>query len=44
MPKSNVIVKFDKVYYEWIAELSQRYRQNQIKAAVKVNSVMLKFY
>ena len=44
MPKSNVIVKFDKDYYEWIAELSQRYRQNQIKAAVKVNSVMLKFY
>lgn len=44
MPKSNVIVKFDKDYYEWIAELSQRYRQNQIKAVVKVNSVMLKFY
>lgn len=44
MPKSNVIVKFDKDYYEWIAELSQRYRQNQIKAAVIVNSVMLKFY
>ena len=44
MPKSNEIVKFDNVYYEWIAELSQRYRQSQIKAVVKVNSVMLKFY
>ena len=34
----------DKEYLEWIAELSQRYRQSQIKAAVKVNSEMLKFY
>jgi hypothetical protein len=30
----------DKEYLEWIAELSQRYRQSQIKAAVKVNSEM----
>ena len=34
----------DKEYLEWIAELSRRYRQSQIKAAVKVNSEMLKFY
>jgi len=34
----------DKEYLEWIAELSQRYHQSQIKAAVKVNSEMLKFY
>lgn len=34
----------DKEYLEWISELSQRYRQSQIKAAVKVNSEMLKFY
>lgn len=34
----------DKEYLEWIADLSQRYRQSQIKAAVKVNSEMLKFY
>ena len=34
----------DKEYLEWIAELSQRYRQSQIKAAVKVNSEMLRFY
>ena len=34
----------DKEYLEWIAELSQRYRQSQIRAAVKVNSEMLRFY
>ena len=34
----------DKEYLEWIADLSQRYRQSQIKAAMKVNSEMLKFY
>ena len=35
---------FDKEYYAWIAELSSRYRQSQIKAAVRVNSEMLRFY
>lgn len=35
---------FDKEYYDWISELSQRYRQSQIKAAVRVNSEMLRFY
>lgn len=35
---------FDKVYYDWILELSSRYRQSQIKAAVRVNSEMLRFY
>ena len=35
---------FDKEYYDWISELSSRYRQSQIKAAVKVNSEMLLFY
>ncbi len=34
----------DKEYLEWIAELRKRYRQSHIKAAVKVNSEMLKFY
>lgn len=37
-------VGFDKEYYDWISELSSRYRQSQIKAAVKVNSEMLRFY
>ena len=35
---------FGKEYYDWISELSQRYRQSQIKAAVRVNSEMLRFY
>ena len=34
----------DKEYLAWITELSSRYRQSQIKAAVKVNSEMLRFY
>lgn len=35
---------FDKEYYYWISELSSRYRQSQIKAAVRVNNEMLRFY
>ena len=34
----------DKSYTEWVSQLSQRYRKSQIKAAVKVNREMLKFY
>ncbi|MBO7432967.1 MAG: DUF1016 family protein [Salinivirgaceae bacterium] len=34
----------DQEYQEWIAELSNRYRQSQIKAAISVNSQMLRFY
>ena len=34
----------DKEYTEWIAELSHRYRQSQIKASVRVNNEMLHFY
>ena len=34
----------DKEYTEWIAELSHRYRQSQIKASVRVNNEMLRFY
>ena len=34
----------DKDYLQWIEELCKRYRQSQIKAAVKVNAEMLKFY
>lgn len=34
----------DKEYKDWIAELSQRYRQSQIKASVRVNCEMLRFY
>ena len=31
-------------YTTWIESLSTRYRENQIKAAVAVNTEMLKFY
>ena len=34
----------DKDYLQWVKELCMRYRQSQIKAAVKVNTEMLKFY
>lgn len=42
--KGTVIGGFDKEYHDWIAELSARYRQSQIKAAIRVNSEMLRFY
>ncbi|HJA84311.1 MAG TPA: hypothetical protein H9785_10140 [Candidatus Bacteroides intestinavium] len=38
------LIKTDKDYASWIEELSQRYRKNQIKAAIHVNSEMLQFY
>lgn len=34
----------DEDYLNWIQELCKRYRQSQIKAAVKVNKEMLQFY
>ena len=34
----------DKEYTQWIKELSSRYCKSQIKAAVKVNEEMLRFY
>lgn len=34
----------DKEYTDWIVELSQRYRESQIKASVRVNCEMLRFY
>lgn len=40
----SAIIKIDQEYLDWITELSQRYRQSQIKAAVSVNSAMLRFY
>lgn len=33
-----------KEYTGWLGEISKRYRQSQIKAAVAVNTEMLKFY
>ncbi|WP_099290809.1 DUF1016 N-terminal domain-containing protein [Butyricimonas sp. Marseille-P3923] len=41
---SKSISILDKDYLQWVKELSIRYRQSQIKAAVKVNSVLIEFY
>ena len=34
----------DKEYVQWVKNLVARYRQSQIKAAVKVNTEVLRFY
>ena len=34
----------DKEYLEWINYISKSYKNCQIKASLKVNSEMLKFY
>ena len=36
-------VAIDKEYIQWIQEIKQRFRNSQIKAAVKVNSEQLLF-
>ena len=41
MSKSIVIT--DKDYRDWVRDLTQRYRQSQLKAAVKVNTEKLLF-
>jgi len=38
------LIKTDASYAEWIRSLSLRFKQSQIKAAIKVNSELLKFY
>lgn len=42
MSKNISIIDTD--YKEWISDLSRRYRRSQIKAAVRVNTEMLRFY
>ena len=34
----------DEGYIQWITDIKQRFRQSQIKAAVRVNTAMLEFY
>lgn len=34
-------VRLDEDYAQWLAELKQRYRNSQVKAAIKVNSEKL---
>ena len=38
------LIKTDEEYRNWIKEVARRFRQSQLKAAVKVNSEMLRFY
>jgi len=38
------LIKTDTKYRNWIKDVSKRFRQSQLKAAVKVNSEMLRFY
>ncbi len=41
---SKELTILDKDYTQWVEELSVRYRQSQVRAAVKVNREMLKYY
>ena len=38
------LIKIDGEYADWIMDLSLRFKQSQIKAAIRVNSEMLRFY
>ena len=44
MNKIQSLSILDKDYLQWIKDLSSRFRKSQIKAAVRVNQVMLQFY
>ena len=39
-----MLITKDKQYAKWITSISRKFRQYQLKAAVKVNCEMLKFY
>ena len=38
------LIHISKEYRQWIQSLSQRFRRSQIKASVKVNQEMLRYY
>lgn len=40
----STLINADKEYLEWVKDVVARYRQSQIKAAVKVNRELLAFY
>jgi len=40
----SALINTDKEYLEWVKDVVARYRQSQIKAAVKVNRELLAFY
>lgn len=39
-----MLIKIDGEYANWIKDLSLLFKQSQIKAAIRVNSEMLRFY
>lgn len=41
---SRDIMTSDESYVQWMADIKQRFRQSQLKAAVRVNTAMLEFY
>lgn len=43
LEKCNAI-QMDAEYVQWISELAKRYRSSQIKASIKVNHEMIRFY
>lgn len=44
MSMSKSISILDKDYAQWVEDLSVRYRQSQIRASVKVNRELLRYY
>ncbi len=38
------LIEIDEKYRKWISDVSKRFRHSQIKAVVKVNDEMLRFY
>ncbi len=38
------IIKVDKAYTEWLSNVSKRFRECQVKASIKVNDEMLRFF
>ena len=41
---SSDIMTADEGYVQWMADIKQRFRQSQLKAAVRVNTAMFEFY
>ena len=40
----SALINTDKEYLSWIQNIVSRFRQSQIKAAVRVNTELLSFY
>lgn len=38
------LISVDNEYKEWLQDVSHRFKRSQIKAAIKVNDEMLRFY